>query len=99
MCLDRTVANTAEPIIALLDSVFGTPWSLETVDKRLVEIAARTGESHVSRTEHNGEVGVRHLHVSRLSEFDCNARLREIADLLEELATRHRCNSPSNLHP
>lgn len=105
MCLDHTVANTGEPVGSLLDTVFGTPRSLGPVDKRLVEIADGTWESDISRSDHAcpSEAGARHLHVSRLSEFDCNARLREIAILLRDLTDRHRgddeVGSTSSAHP
>ena len=73
------------------------------VDKRLVEIAVGTRESGTSRSEHDcpSEVGARQLHVSRLSEFDCNARLREIANRLRDLTERHRGGggSTSSAHP
>lgn len=104
-CVDRSVANTGESVSSLLDSLFGTPWSLGPVDKRLVEIADRHWDPSVSTSAHAcpSEVGARHLHVSRLSEFDCNARLREIAQLLESLADRHRgdccVDSASSAHP
>ena len=101
-CLDHPVANTGEPVSALLDGVFGTPSSLGAVDRRLIEIANRSPEPGSPR-ERAHEDAVRCLHVSRLSEIDCNARLREIGNLLQELTDRHysddRVAPPSRAHP
>ena len=84
-CLDHAVANTGEPVSALLDAVFGMPSSIDAVDNRLAEIADRSTEGGSLH-----EAPVRRLHVSHLSEIDCNARLREIASLLQDLIDRHR---------
>lgn len=90
VCLDQSLANTYEPVSSVLDSLFGTPTSLGPVDKRLVEIADHAREPHASGTERESDrVLAPHLHVSRLAEVDCNARLREIVSLLQHVLDRH----------
>ena len=89
-CLDREVAHTGEAVTALPDTLFGTPATVRVVDSRLVEIAPRP-ESSASASAHVAAREIDGSHACRsLSQFDCNARLREIAELLEELAGRHR---------
>ena len=81
LLLGACVADTGERVESLLDAVFGTPSTVDTVDRRLIEIAA-------------GDVDTRSLYVTRLSEVDCEARLREIADLLRDVADRHAAGDP-----
>lgn len=98
-CLDRTIAATGDPLGSVLDDVFGNPASLGLVDRRLVEIAERVRETADSDTAHDvdPQVRARNLHVSRLSDFGCNARLREIAGLLRDLTDLHR--NDAGTHP
>lgn len=91
ICLDQTVASTGEPVSCLLDSLFGTSTSLRAVDARLVEITPRP-EPNASAWPHDAshqQIDGRHRYAP-LSDYDCNARLREIANLLQELADHHR---------
>lgn len=91
-CLDHTVAGTDEPVRSLVDAVLGAPESLGAVDKRLVELSRRpagdntmaAATSEPSRTTERWRSELR-----RLSEVDCHARLREIADLLGSLVDLH----------
>lgn len=93
-CLDQTIAHTGDTIPALLETLFGTLASLRAVDRRLVEIAHRPVEAGASTLAHDAarQVGGWHTHLSRMPEVDCNARLREIANLLQELADLHRAD-------
>ncbi|MGH9033632.1 MAG: helix-turn-helix domain-containing protein [Acidimicrobiia bacterium] len=93
-CLDQTVASTGEPVSSLLDSVFGTPTSLRAVDSRLVEIEDESPDAGTSRSPRHParKVSTWRHHLSRVSEVDCNARLREIANLLQELSHLHRAD-------
>lgn len=81
-CLERPIITTGEPVAAIVDVLFGTSESLRAVDSRLVEIAPRPTEG--------GEPASPHHNASPLPVIDCNARLREIAHLLEELLDHHR---------
>lgn len=81
-CLERPIITTGEPVAAIVDVLFGTSASLRAVDSRLTEIAPRpTQESDATSPHHGVRVG---------SAFDCNARLREVVHLLEELLDHHR---------
>lgn len=93
-CLDRQLASTGEAVADLLETLFGAPTWLRVVDSRLVEIADTQGLGiAASEKASSCSVGSRHLHGNKLWEFDCNARLREIAKLLNELIDRHRADS------
>ncbi len=90
-CLDHTLDGTNEPVASLLESSLGAAEALPIIDRRLVEITPRPGNGHgvtgagmpaacVQRWQHD---------LRRLTEVDCNARLREIADLLRVLTDLH----------
>ena len=81
-CLERPIITTGEPVAAIVDVLFGTSGSLRAVDSRLVEIAPRPTE--------DGDATPPHHSASLSSVIDCNARLREVAHLLQELLDHHR---------
>lgn len=89
-CLDRDVAHTGEAVTALPETLFGTPTSLRAVDSRLIEIAPRPDTASISARHEPRDIDGWHRDLSVVSTFDCNARLREIATLLQELVARHR---------
>lgn len=81
-CLARRIITTGEPVTAIVDVLFGTSASLRAVDSRLAEITPRpTEEGDTTSPHHRARVA---------SVIDCNARLREVAHLLEELLDHHR---------
>lgn len=97
-CLDREVTHTGEAVTALPHALFGTPTTLRAVDSRLVEIAPRP-ESSASTPAGDAEREVEGRHAFLpLSQFDCNARLREVVNLLQDLAEHHRIR-PEQLMP
>lgn len=81
-CLARRIITTGEPVAAIVDVLFGTSASLPAVDSRLVEITPRPTEEGDTTSPHHG--------ARVASVIDCNARLREVAHLLEELLDHHR---------
>ncbi|MGE0795328.1 MAG: helix-turn-helix domain-containing protein [Acidimicrobiia bacterium] len=81
-CLERRILTTGEPVTAIVDVLFGTSASLRAVDSRLAEIAPRPTEDDDATKPHHS--------ASLSSVIDCNARLREIAHLLQELLDNHR---------
>lgn len=81
-CLERRIVTTGEPVSAIVDLLFGTSASLRAVDSRLVEIAPRPIEESDAASPHQS--------ASLLPVIDCNARLREVAHLLQELLDHHR---------
>lgn len=99
-CLDQKIANTGEALATVLKSLFGTSASLRAVDTRLIEIADRSLAPGASALAHDAAQELREWHftASRFSEVDCNARLREIAHLLQELTDLHRTGEGAALH-
>jgi transcriptional regulator with XRE-family HTH domain len=81
-CLERPIITTGEPVAGIVDVLFGTPGSLRAVDSRLVDIAPRPTEVSDATPPHHS--------ASLSSVIDCNARLREVAHLLQELLDHHR---------
>jgi len=81
-CLERPIITTGEPVAAIVDVLFGTSGSLRAVDSRLVDIAPRPTEVRDATPPHHS--------ASLSSVIDCNARLREVAHLLQELLDHHR---------
>ena len=93
-CLDHTLDGTNEPVASLLESSLGATESLPIIDRRLVEITSLPGNGH-GVTAESGTIDPACVQrwqqdLRRLSELDCNARLREIADLLRLLTDLHR---------
>lgn len=81
-CLERPIITTGEPVAGIVDVLFGKPGSLRAVDSRLVDIAPRPTEvSDATPPRHSASLS---------SVIDCNARLREVAHLLQELLDHHR---------
>ena len=81
-CLERSIITTGEPVAAIVDVLFGTSTSLRAVDSRLVDIAPRPTEvSDATPPRHSARLS---------SVIDCNARLREVAHLLQEVLDHHR---------
>lgn len=82
--LAQEVADTGERVDALLDSLFGTPAQERVVDNRLVEVADRLREDG-AEPDAARDTEARCLRIRRIMATDCDARLREVTRLLQEL--------------
>lgn len=95
--LDRTLDGTNDPVGSLLESSLGTSDdSMTIIDRRLVETASSSPDGTSSQRVDASELrGIERWRsdLRRMSEIDCNARLREIADLLRALADLHGRNA------
>jgi len=90
--LDRTLNGTEDPVGSLLESSLGTTAAMTIIDRRLVETAGRPPAGNSSQETDALELSCTERWRSdlrRMSEIDCNARLREIADLLRSLVDLH----------
>ena len=90
--LDRSLAGTEEPTGSLLEASLGGPASLPVVDRRLVEVTRRHADGVATSSTDPADASCVERwrnDLRRVSEVDCNARLREIADLLRTLADLH----------
>lgn len=90
--LDRTLDGTNDPVGSLLESSLGTSDTMTIIDRRLVETAGSSPDGTSPREADASELhGIERWRsdLRRMSEIDCNARLREIADLLRALADLH----------
>ena len=90
--LDRTLEGTNDHVGSLLESSLGTTETMTIIDRRLVEIAGPSPDRNRSPEEDASDLcGIerRRSDLRRVSEIDCHARLREIADLLRALTDLH----------
>jgi len=90
--LDHTLGGTNDPVGSLLESSLGTTETMTIIDRRLVETALARPRGNGSRETDASELGCVdrwRSDLRRMSEIDCNARLREIADLLRALTDLH----------